>query len=83
MLVLTRKEGESIQIGENILLTVVAIENGQVKLGIQAPEGIKIYRSELYEQIQKQNTSASKVDRDTIVHAAKLMNTMSNEKKEK
>lgn len=47
MLVLGRKIGESIKIGRNIVVTVTHIEHNQVKIGIQAPERIKIIRDEL------------------------------------
>jgi len=52
MLVLTRRLGESITIGENIRLVVVDIDGNQVKLGIEAPREIEIYREELYEKIK-------------------------------
>lgn len=52
MLVLTRRLGESITIGENIRLVVVDIDGSQVKLGIEAPREIEIYREELYEKIK-------------------------------
>ncbi len=49
MLVLTRKRNEKIQIGSEIVITVTQIENGKVKLGIEAPAQIRILRSELPE----------------------------------
>lgn len=58
MLVLTRKKGESIQIGHNIEVTVIAIEGDQIKLGIDAPQSIDIHRQEIYHAIQKQNSEA-------------------------
>ncbi|MFO0908072.1 MAG: carbon storage regulator [Isosphaeraceae bacterium] len=47
MLVLSRKDGESIQIGDSIVLTVFSIQRGLVRLGIQAPRDVRILRSEL------------------------------------
>ncbi len=47
MLVLSRKLGEKIYIGENICITVVDIERGKIRLGIEAPRDIPIYRQEL------------------------------------
>ncbi|MDG6777554.1 carbon storage regulator CsrA [Thiomicrorhabdus sp. zzn3] len=47
MLVLTRKEGESLLIGDNIKLTVLAVKGGQVRVGIQAPQEVNIHREEL------------------------------------
>jgi carbon storage regulator len=52
MLVLTRRLGESITIGDNVKLIVVEIDGNQVKLGIEAPREIEIYREELYERIK-------------------------------
>ncbi|MCI1858735.1 MAG: carbon storage regulator CsrA [Sporolactobacillus sp.] len=58
MLILTRKIGESIRIGDTIEVKVVAIDGDQVKLGIEAPKTVDIHRSEIYEAIQKENSSA-------------------------
>lgn len=52
MLVLTRRLGEAITIGDNIKLIVVEIDGNQVKLGIEAPREIEIYREELFEKIK-------------------------------
>ncbi|WP_347321601.1 carbon storage regulator CsrA [Rossellomorea sp. RS05] len=60
MLVLTRKTGESIQIGDNIEIKVVSIQGDQIKLAIDAPKHIDIHRKEVYLSIQEQNTEASK-----------------------
>lgn len=52
MLVLTRRLGEAITIGENIRIVVVDISGHQVKLGIDAPKDVEIYREELYIKIK-------------------------------
>lgn len=58
MLILSRKEGESVVIGENIVVKVVSIEKGNVKLGFDAPPQKLILRSELKEAIVSQNKQA-------------------------
>ena len=59
MLVLTRKLGESIRIGDSIIIKVVDVDSRHVKLGIQAPREISVNREEIYERIQKENKEAS------------------------
>lgn len=59
MLILTRKPGESIYIGDEIVVTVVEIKGSQVRVGIEAPEKWRIYREEIYEQIKKENREAA------------------------
>lgn len=61
MLVLTRKKGESIIIGENIEVTVVEVQGDQVRLGIKAPKNISVHRQEIFMEIQEENKLASKV----------------------
>lgn len=62
MLVLTRKVGESIIIGDNIEVKIVAIDGDQIKVGITAPNDVKIYRDEIYKAIQEENRQALNVE---------------------
>ncbi|MGN1385877.1 MAG: carbon storage regulator CsrA [Bacillus sp. (in: firmicutes)] len=59
MLVLTRKVGESIVIGDNIEITVIETKGDQIKLGIKAPKEVDIHRKELFEAIQRANQQAA------------------------
>jgi len=59
MLVLTRKVGEQINIGDEIVVRVIGVHRGNVKIGIDAPSAVSIYRQEVYEKIQEQNIQAS------------------------
>jgi len=62
MLILTRKQGESVAIGDEIQVTVVEIQGKQVKLGVKAPREVAVHRQEIYEKIQQENIRASRVD---------------------
>jgi carbon storage regulator len=59
MLVLSRKNGESIKIGDNIEITIISSKNDQVKIGINAPKNVEVFRKELYDQITTENKQAS------------------------
>lgn len=52
MLILTRKIGESLLIGDNVEITVLSIRGGQVKLGVKAPKEISVHREEIYQRIK-------------------------------
>jgi carbon storage regulator len=58
LLVLARKKGESIMIGDNIELVVLSVEGELVKLGINAPKSVPIHRKEVYDSIQESNKEA-------------------------
>ncbi len=58
MLALTRKNGESIIIGNDIEITILDVKGEQIKLGISAPKAVPVYRKEIYLQIQEANKEA-------------------------
>lgn len=60
MLVLSRQRDESIIIGDNIVITVVDIRGDKVRLGIEAPRDVPVHRKEVYEAIERANTSQPK-----------------------
>lgn len=62
MLIITRKKGESLMLGDDIEITISKIEDGSVKIGINAPKNISILRKELYEQVQEENQNAANFD---------------------
>lgn len=59
MLILTRKVNERIMVGERIEISIVDIKGDQVKIGIDAPKNVKIYRQEVFEAIQEENRAAA------------------------
>ena len=62
MLVLTRKLGENIRIGDSVKITVLEVRSGQVKLGIEAPPEVKVHREEIYARIQEENRRAQRIN---------------------
>jgi carbon storage regulator len=59
MLILTRKPGESLYIGDNLKVTIVEIKGNQIRVGIDAPPEYRIYREEIYLQILEENRKAA------------------------
>lgn len=59
MLVLTRKTGDSIIIGADVVVTVLEVRNDQVRIGISAPRSVAVHREEVYRQIAAENASAA------------------------
>ena len=55
MLLLTRKLGENIRIGDDVKITIVEVKGNHVKLGIDAPASMQVHRKEIYERIQQEN----------------------------
>jgi len=73
LLILTRKIGESIAIGDDIQIHVVDIRGSQVKLGILAPKEVEIYREEVYLKIQEENRLAAQVSKDALSSVESLL----------
>lgn len=66
MLVLTRKVGESVKIGDDIELKVLSIDGEQIKIGINAPKEIAIHRKEVYLAIEQENSAAADTSFDLL-----------------
>jgi carbon storage regulator len=58
MLVLTRRPGESVVIGNNIVVTVLEVRGEQIRLGIDAPRSVTVHREEIYRQVMSENVAA-------------------------
>ncbi len=58
MLVLTRRCGETLNIGDNIEVTVLGVKGNQVRIGINAPKGVPVHREEIYRRIQHERQGA-------------------------
>jgi carbon storage regulator len=75
MLILTRKLGENIRIGDKVKITVLDIKGGQVKLGIDAPPHIAVHREEIYERIRDENQRANHTSPRVLREVASVFRT--------
>ncbi len=57
MLILTRKEGESLRLGDDITVTVVSVKGGHVRIGVTAPRDVAVHREEIYQKISDEEAS--------------------------
>ncbi|MBD3169279.1 MAG: carbon storage regulator CsrA [candidate division Zixibacteria bacterium] len=80
MLILTRRLGESIAIGDSISIKVLGIQGRQVRIGIVAPPQVSVHREEIYKKIQQENLKASQSDGDDI---EKMSDMLRNKKRDK
>lgn len=79
MLVLTRKIGEGILIGDDVTIKIIEMKGGGVRIGIDAPRSKKIYRQEVYDRIIEENKIASQWNMDAL---DSLSTNLSSEKKD-
>lgn len=79
MLILNRKAGESLQIGDDITITVVSLEGGRAKLAISAPKSIPILRQELITATTIANQDASKEESDPVELLSMLRSVLEGE----
>ena len=59
MLILSRKVDQKIRIGSDIVLTIIDVRGDQVKIGVEAPSDVKVYRQEIFQAIQSENKAAA------------------------
>jgi carbon storage regulator len=73
MLILSRKIDEQIKIGDNITITIIEVRGDQVKIGVEAPKSVKVFREEVFNAIQKENKAAAAGSVGAIDSISKLL----------
>ena len=79
MLILARRIGESIMVGDQVEISIVDIKGDQVKLGIKAPSQVKVYRREVYAAIQEENRAAAAAAPESLPEFDELLRGKSRE----
>ena len=72
MLILTRRPGESLYLGDNIKITVLGMQGKQVKLGLDVPRDTTVYREEVYKRVCEENRKALETSNQDLMQAAEL-----------
>lgn len=73
MLVLTRRSGESVMIGDDVVITVLEVRGDVIRLGIRAPRDIQVHREEIYRELQASNRAAASPTEDAVRALAQLI----------
>lgn len=76
MLILTRRVGESLNIGDSIKITLLGIKGNQVRVGIEAPRDVEVHREEIYDKIRRETKRANRrMSDDVLDQASRLLTT--------
>jgi carbon storage regulator len=74
MLILTRRIGESLNIGDEIKITLLGIKGNQVRIGIDAPKDVQVHREEIYDKIKRETRKANrKMSDDVLEQASRIL----------
>ena len=71
MLIITRRPGEKIMLGDDVVIQVMEIVGNSVRIGIEAPRAIPVYREEIWESVRAENQAAASVDPEALPAAIK------------
>lgn len=72
MLILTRRPGESLYLGDSVKIKILSVQGKQIKLGLEVPSDMTVYREEVYLKIQEQNRLAAESSKQDLLAAADL-----------
>lgn len=62
MLILTRRVGETLMVGDDVTVTVLGVKGNQVRIGVNAPKDVSVHREEIYQRIQKEKSDVQQAD---------------------
>ena len=62
MLILTRRVGETLMVGDDVTVTVLGVKGNQVRIGVNAPKDVSVHREEIYQRIQKEKSETDQSD---------------------
>ena len=80
MLILTRRPGESLYLGDNIKLKILSVQGKQIKIGLEVPEDMTVYREEVYLKVKEQNKQALETSQQDLLAAAALWSEIEKRK---
>ena len=69
MLIITRRPGEKIMLGDDVVVEVIEVSGSSVRLGIQAPKSVAVYREEIWRSVQQENAAAAATDPDQLAQS--------------
>jgi carbon storage regulator len=75
MLVLTRRAGESVMIGNDVIITVLEARGDVIRLGIQAPRDVQVHREEVFRELQAANREAASPTEDAVRAVTEMLQT--------